>query len=156
MGLRVLTPRALNCLNFQSLEVVSRYRNTQLQGKIHVICEIWVPYISVSRLKAYFTFNNWLLGVIQVLPKRRLTTVVDISAPRVNSIRVNVPGIDGCWTWPVCSSCKVVRYSARGCVHQHGRFTKHTSNGVAPHDKIKNTVWRENSCILRIRIYDLV
>ena len=53
-------------LNFQSLEVVSRYRDPRLQvTENYVICEILVPiYISVSRLKSYFTVNSSLSGVI--------------------------------------------------------------------------------------------
>ena len=75
-------------LNFPSLEVVSRYRDTQLKWlKIYVICEIEVPrYICVPRLKAYFTFNNWLSVVIKVLIKHRMSTVVDISVLRVNPL----------------------------------------------------------------------
>ena len=49
-------------LNFQSLVVVSRYRDTQLQVTENV-CDLWnsSPNIfSVSRLKAYFSFNTWL------------------------------------------------------------------------------------------------
>ena len=47
--------------------------------KIYVICEIYAPtYISVSRLKAYFAFNNWLYtGAYK-------KTVVDIGVLRVN------------------------------------------------------------------------
>ena len=42
------------------LEVVSRYRDPQLQvTEICVICKILSPkYISVSISKAYFTFKN--------------------------------------------------------------------------------------------------
>ena len=37
-----------------------------------------------SRLKAYFTFNNWLSEIIQVEINHRMSTVVDISALRAN------------------------------------------------------------------------
>ena len=40
-------------------------------------------YISVSRVKAYFTVNGLLSGVIQVLVKTQ-SNLVDISALRVN------------------------------------------------------------------------
>ena len=52
-------------LNFQSLEVVSRYRDTQLQvTKICVICELQVTiYMSISRLDPYFTFNNEIFNL---------------------------------------------------------------------------------------------
>ena len=47
-----------------------------------MICEIQVStYISVSKLKAHFTFNNWLSRCLQ---KHRRSTVVDISVLRVN------------------------------------------------------------------------
>ena len=58
-------------LNVMSLEAVSRYRDTQLQVT-DKLCDKFVTFksphlyigyihdISVSRLKAYFTFNNWL------------------------------------------------------------------------------------------------
>ena len=53
-------PPELFNLNFRSLKVVSRYRDPQHRMNEH-LCEILVPtYISVSRLKAYFTFNNLL------------------------------------------------------------------------------------------------
>ena len=39
--------------------------------------------MSVSRLKAYFIVNSSLSGVIRVLIKHRMSTVVDISALRV-------------------------------------------------------------------------
>ena len=59
--------------SIQSLEVVSRYRDPQPQVTENV-CYLRnlspnIIYISVSRLKAYFTFNNWLSGVTQVLIK---------------------------------------------------------------------------------------
>ena len=54
-----------------------------------MICEIEVPiYISVSKLKAYFTVNSSLSGVIQVLKKHRMSTAVDISAVRVKITRI--------------------------------------------------------------------
>ena len=58
---------------------------------MYVICEIQVPtYISVSRLNAYFLFNNWLSGIIQFLIKRRMSTVVDISVLRVFSLETYI------------------------------------------------------------------
>ena len=56
-----INPSEILNLNFQSLEVLFRYRNTQLQVTENVggFNEIQVPtYISVSRLKAYFTLTT--------------------------------------------------------------------------------------------------
>ena len=54
--------------------------------KMCVICQV-PTYISVSRLKAYFTFNKL---IIQVPVKSRMSAVVDIRVLRVNSYSAGI------------------------------------------------------------------
>ena len=63
---------------------MSRYRDRQLDQKCMLFVKLKSQiYISVSRLKAYFTVNSSSSMVIQMLIKHRMSTVVDISALRV-------------------------------------------------------------------------
>ena len=90
---------------------MSRYRDTQLQVT-ETVCDLW-KYISVLKLKAYFTFSNWLSWLYKCREKNRISSVVNDSALRVK----------------YCLECRMLRFiTTTGARLMLGRLRRRSAN----------------------------